>query len=75
VFEDLGGETSAPPEASEQHSYLTKGLEVQYLDEVIKIKEIIHIQYQVELGQLTQPHFLSATLTYYGLDSKICKSC
>jgi hypothetical protein len=71
-FEDLGGRTSTPPEASE-HSYLTKKLEVQFLDEVIEIKEIIRIQYQVELTQLAQPHFLSVTLIYYGLDFEICK--
>mmetsp|Transcript_18150 Transcript_18150/g.32499 ORF Transcript_18150/g.32499 Transcript_18150/m.32499 type:complete len:626 (-) Transcript_18150:869-2746(-) len=71
-FEDLGSSSRFPPDATE-HSYLTKGLEVQFLDEVIEVKEIICIQYEIDFDELAKPQTFTATLAYYGLDGQISK--
>jgi hypothetical protein len=52
---------------------MTKGLNVQFLDEVVDIQEIVCIRYEVDFQQLSQPQRLSVTLAYYGLDGQPSK--
>lgn len=71
-FEDLCGNPTSSP-VSTEHSYLTKVLEVQFLDEVLEVKEIICIQYEIDFEDLAEPQVLTASLAYYGLDGQSSK--